>query len=251
MWESISAVIPVYNSSKSLDELYNRLSSTLKLICHDYEIILVDDGSRDDSFSKMKDLHLLDKSVKVISLDGNYGQQNAIKCGFEFANGEYIITLDDDLQHKPEDIERLIKKLDEGYDIVYGIALKKQHSFFRNIGSKLTNYLFNKICNKPKDIKVSSFRAIKRDVLEKIKEDKTSFVYITAITFKITKNIGNLYINHEARKYGTSKYSLKKLVLLFLKLYIYYSDTNVFKYFIKDKDQFRIKEMMVGREKLL
>lgn len=251
MWESISAVIPVYNSSKSLDELYNRLSSTLKLICYDYEIILVDDGSKDDSFGKMKELHYRDNSVKAISLDGNYGQQNAIKCGFEFVNGEYIITLDDDLQHNPEDIEKLIKKLDKGYDIVYGITLKKQHSFFRNIGSRLTNYLFNRICNKPKDVKVSSFRAIKRDVLEKIKEDKTSFVYITAISFKITRNIGNVYINHQTRKYGSSNYNIKKLVFLFLKLYVYYSDSTRFKYFIKDKPQFRIKEMMVERGEVL
>ncbi len=251
MWESISVVIPVYNSRKSLDELYNRLSSILKLICYEYEIILVDDGSIDDSFSKIKELHYRDNSVKAISLDGNYGQQNAIKCGFEFASGEYIITLDDDLQHNPEDIERLIKKLDKGYDIVYGIALNKQHSFFRNIGSKLTNYLFNRICNKPKDVKVSSFRVIKTDLLDEIKEDKTSFVYITAISLKITRNIGNIYINHEARKYGTSNYNFKKLVGLFLKLYIYYSDSRIFKYFIKDKAQFSIKEMVVEGEKAL
>lgn len=248
MWESISVVVPVYNSRKSLDELYNRLSSSLSLICYAYEIILVDDGSLDDSFSKMKELHFRDRSVKAISLDGNYGQQNAIKCGFEFAKGQYIVTIDDDLQHKPEDIEKLIKKIDEGYDIVYGIAGKKQHYFIRNIGSKLTNFLFNRICNKAKDVRVSSFRVMKRHILDKIIEDKTSFVYITAISLKITKNIGNVYINHEERKYGDSNYNLRKLVLLFLKLFIYYGDSKLFKYFIKDKEQFRIKEMMIEGE---
>jgi len=245
MWSSISAVIPVYNSQDSLVELYSRLTSALENITENHEIILVDDGSSDNSFKIMKEIHLKDSRVKVIQLDGNYGQQNAIKCGFHYAKGDYLVTLDDDLQHGPEEVEKLLTKLDEGFDVVYGIAERKQHSFYRNLGSKMTNYLFNKICSKPKEIKVSSFRVIKRNVAEKINEDKTSFVYITAITFRITRKIGNVHVYHRERKYGKSNYSLLKLLQLFLKLYIYYSDDNLLRRFNVIKPQYNIKDKLL------
>lgn len=242
MRNSASVVIPVYNSIDSLEELCERLSKELKNMFHNFEIILVDDGSRDESYIKMKELYEKNNNLKIIKLDGNYGQQNAIKCGFEFAKGDFIITMDDDLQHQPKEIEKIVKKLDQGYDVVYGIPENKKHSFYRNIGTRLTDFLFNRICNKPKTISVSSFRAIKKNILEEIKKDKTSFVYITAITLKITRNIGNVYVEHKSRKYGRSNYNFKKLFMLFLKLYIYYSGSNLFRPVIKENPQYRISE---------
>lgn len=245
MWNSISAIIPVYNSSDSLEELYYRSSTALKKISDKYEIILVDDGSSDNSYHKMIELHEKDKGLKIIQLEGNFGQQNAIMCGFHYAQGEYIVTLDDDLQHMPENIEKLLSKLDEGYDVVYGIAEKKQHSFYRNLGSKMTNYLFNKICSKPKNIRVSSFRVIRRDVLRNIIKNDLSFVYLSAIILQITKNIGNVYVKHDTRKYGSSNYNFTKLLKLFVKLYVYYSNTSFAKLFISSDPQFIIKEKML------
>ncbi len=245
MWSSISAVIPVYNSQDSLQELYSRLSTVLKGICHDYEIIMIDDGSKDNSYEKMKDLHYKDNMVKVIQLDGNFGQQNALMCGFRYATGDYIVTLDDDLQHKPEVIEKMINKLNQGYDVVYGIAKNKQHSFYRNLGSKMTNYIFNRICSKPQNIRVSSFRVIKREILNKIIEDNTYFVYLSAIILRITKNIGNVYIEHNARKYGKSNYNFIKLFKLFVKLYIYYSDRSFLKKFTLSAPQYRVRDKML------
>lgn len=242
MWTSISVVIPVYNSIDSLQELCFRLSRVLKDMFSYYEIILVDDYSRDDSFVKMRELYEKYNNLKIIRLSDNYGQQNAIKCGFEFAKGDYVITMDDDLQHQPEEIGKLIKKLETGYDVVYGIAKKKKHTFYRNIGSKMTDMLFNKICNKPKNVKVSSFRCMKRNLLEEIKKDRTSFVYITAITLKITTNIGNVYVEHKARKYGRSNYNFIKSLKLFLKLYIYYSESQLLNMVIKKKPQYEISE---------
>lgn len=242
MWSSGSVVIPVYNSFDSLDELYNRLSKVLNNIFIDYEIILVDDYSTDNSFSKMKEIYNNTNNLKIIRLKNNYGQQNAIKCGFEFATKDFIITMDDDLQHPPEEIIKIMEKIDEGYDVVYGIAKKKEHSFLRNMGSKATNFLFNTICHKPKNIKVSSFRCIKKNIQEEIKRNKTTFVYITAIILKITRNIGNVYVDHKPRKYGSSNYKFSKLMRLFLKLYIYYSDTKFFNKFLENKPQFEIFE---------
>jgi polyisoprenyl-phosphate glycosyltransferase len=243
MFTSISVVIPVYNSSNSLDELYNKLSSTVQKLTNNYEIILVDDGSTDDSYLKMQELHRKDCRIKIIKLNGNFGQQNAIMCGFHHAKGEYILNLDDDLQHPPEEIERLLNKLQEGYDVVYGIPLVKQHSLYRNIGSKMTNLLFDFLLSKPPKVKISSFRAMRKSLVQKIIKNNYSFVYISAIVFKHTKNAENIYVTHNSRKHGKSNYNFKKLFKLYAKLYIYYCPFSFLKYFTSSKVQFEIKEI--------
>ena len=242
---SISVVVPVYNSENSLEHFYEVLSKELKKICDDYEIIMVDDGSLDNSYEQMKKLHTIDSRVKIIRLHGNFGQQNALMCGFHYSTGEYIVTLDDDLQHPPEEIHKLYKKMDEGYDVVYGIPIIKQHSVYRKMGSKMTDYLFNKICLKPKNIKISSFRIIRKNIISEIIKDKTSFVYISAITFKNTNNISNVEVNHNARKYGKSNYDFYKLLKLFVKLYLYYSNHKIFKIVTSSKPQYVIKHKKI------
>lgn len=242
MYSSISVVIPVYNSRNSLEELYIKLSLVLQKLTNNYEIILVDDGSTDESYEKMKVLRQGDSKVKVIQLDGNFGQQNAIICGFHHATGDYILNLDDDLQHPPEEIAKLITKLDEGYDIVYGIPLLKQHSFYRNLGSKMTNYLFDKLLSKPVNVKISSFRVIKKSLIDELIKNNSSFVYISAIIFKHTDKVGNIYVKHNSRKHGKSNYNFKKLLKLFIKLYIYYSPSTFLKRFTSSRAQFVIKD---------
>jgi len=242
MWESISIVIPVYNSEDSLEELHHSLSIFLYKNCRKYEMILVDDGSHDNSYDKMQNLREKDKRVKVIQLEGNYGQQNALMCGFRFASGDYIITMDDDLQHKPEDINKLLERLSQGYDVVYGIPQKKQHSFYRRFGSKLTNILFNIITDKPAGIRVSSFRVFTREVLNKIIKDNRSFVYISSIILNHTINISNISVNHLDRKHGRSNYNFFKLLRLFIKLFIYYSNSPLMKIFQTKSPQYKIKD---------
>jgi len=241
MHGSISVVVPVYNSENSLEYFYKVLSKELKKSCDNYEIIMVDDGSIDNSYSKMKKLHVIDSRVKIIGLQGNFGQQNALMCGFHYATGEYIITIDDDLQHPPEEIHKLYEKLDEGYDVVYGIPIIKQHSVYRKMGSKITDYLFNKIYLKPRNIKISSFRILRRSIVNEIIKDNTSFVYISAITFRITNNVSNVIVNHNARQYGRSNYDFYKLLKLFVKLYLYYSNHKIFKIVKSSKKQYIIK----------
>ncbi|MBK5241977.1 glycosyltransferase family 2 protein [Clostridium sp.] len=241
MRQSISVVVPVYNSENSLEKFYVVLSKELNKICDHYEIIMVDDGSIDNSYEKMKKLHSKDSRVKIIQLDGNFGQQNALMCGFHYSTGEYVVTMDDDLQHPPEEIYKLKVKIDEGYDVVYGIPIIKQHSAYRKIGSKMTDYMFNKICSKPKNIKVSSFRIIRKSIVNKIIKDKISFVYISAITFKNTRSISNVEVKHNVRKYGKSNYNVYKLLKLYIKLYLYYSNYKIFKIVTSSRKQFRIK----------
>ncbi|WZL71642.1 glycosyltransferase family 2 protein [Clostridiaceae bacterium 35-E11] len=239
----ITIVIPVYNSANTLDELYKRLTRTLSDLCDDsYEILLIDDASKDQSFLKMEQLHRQDAKVKIIQLAENFGQQNALMCGFHYAQGEYIITLDDDLQHPPEEIKKLLLKLHEGYDVVFGIPFEKKHSFYRNMGTKMISYLFNKICSKPKNIYVSSFRAIKKEVIKEIIKDKTSFVYLAPIIFRITNHAANVFVRHDVRKYGNSNYNLFKLLKLFMKLVINYSCVSKLVN-VTSRPQFEIKSM--------
>jgi len=238
---NLSIVIPVYNSYCSLDELIE----SLKLRYPECEIVLVDDNSHDDSFSKLKELYERYNSLKIIRLDKNYGQQQAIKCGLKFTSHEYIVTMDDDLQHPVSEISKLVTEVKKGFDVCYGVSLHKPQKCFRKLGSKLTDKLFNLITKKPNDIKVSSFRCLNRQIVDQINQDKTSFVYLSAITLKLTKNITTIEVANNQRKYGKSQYNYWKLFKLFIKLYIYYQDKTWLKVFRVTKKQYSIAEKYI------
>ncbi|MBS3811941.1 MAG: glycosyltransferase family 2 protein [Halanaerobiales bacterium] len=251
MSQYLSVVIPVYNSYNSLDELYKRLTKTLHLKISSYEIIMVDDGSQDDSFAKMLELRKKDERIKLIGLTKNFGQQNALMCGFHYCSGKYIVTIDDDLQHSPHDILNLLTEIKKGYDIVYGIPTGRQQLFYRRWGSYLTDKVFNLITNKSSDIRVSSFRILNKKLLKEIIKDKRSFVYLSAIILNKTDNIANIKIEHEDRKYGDSNYNIIKLIRLFLNLYIYYSQQKFLKQFRKEKAQFKIDKKLGFNNKVV
>ena len=134
MGDSISVVVPVYNGKNSLYELHQRLSKKKKKITDDYEIIMVDDNSRDNSYEEIIKLNKKDYRVRAIKLAQNFGQQNALICGFNYVKGDFVITIDDDLQHNPEDIIKLYKKIKKGYDVVYAIPEDRDYNFYRKIG---------------------------------------------------------------------------------------------------------------------
>ncbi|KXS48343.1 MAG: family 2 glycosyl transferase, partial [Halanaerobium sp. T82-1] len=167
MGDLISIVVPVYNGENSLEELYSALKKTASANNFKIELIFVDDNSSDKSYNQILELHNQDSRVKGIRLAQNFGQQNAIFCGFNYAAGDYIITMDDDLQHQPQDIVGLYQKIKEGFDVVYAIPQGRKYSFYRRMGSKLTNRLFNLITSKPKNIRVSSFRIITQKMMKK------------------------------------------------------------------------------------
>lgn len=244
MISSISVVIPVYNSEGTLDQLYVRLTAALEALCSDFEIILIDDGSRDESYVNMCRLHEVDKRVKAIKLQRNFGQQNAIMCGLQHAGGDLAITMDDDLQHPPEEIVKLIKKLDEGYDVVYGIPIRKMHSLHRNLGALVRDLVFNRISGKPASIKIGSFRVMKKSLVRKIVRDKTPFVYLSAMIFRITANVGNVEVRHEARGNGGSNYSLTSMAKVLARLFFYYSGFTS-RFADRSRPQFLIEDARV------
>ncbi len=209
-----SIVIPVYNSEKGLPELYNRLTEVLKNIKLDYEMIFVDDDSLDNSWQILKNLREKDKKVKIIQHTRNYGQHLALMCGFRHSKGKYVITMDDDLQHPPEEILKLIHtiKEDEYYDIIIGVPLKKQHNFIRNFFSNIANRLNSHFFDKPKDLHMGSFRIIKRNIIGIILNFSNPNFVLGPSLLKITKRIKNIDVEHNKRKYGKSQYNLSKLI---------------------------------------
>jgi polyisoprenyl-phosphate glycosyltransferase len=208
----ISVVIPVYKAESCLQELYNRLKATLEPVTKDFEIIMVEDCGGDGSWEIMKTIRETDSRVKIIQLMRNFGQHNALMCGFQFVSGEYVVTLDDDLQNPPEEIPKLLNKIEEGYDIVYGIYTSKQHNLFRNLGSSMIQFFYKKVFSIEGNL--TAFRIVKKKVLQEILRYDKNYVFIDGLLAWVTKNIGYREIKHDLRTHGRSGYSFKKLFTL-------------------------------------
>jgi glycosyltransferase involved in cell wall biosynthesis len=211
----LSVIIPVYRSEKTIRLLVEKLQNELKNIV--FEIVLVNDGSPDNVEKICEDLAKEFKSIKFISLRRNFGEFNAIMAGLNFADGEYSVMIDDDFQNPPSEILKLLetaKKYD--FDVVYSQYSSKKHSIFRNFGSWVVNKLNDFLLEKPHDLYLSSFKLIKKEVVEEIIKYAGSTPYIDALVFQVTNNIGKVFVEHHERKEGKSSYNFKKLFSLFL-----------------------------------
>ncbi len=208
----LSIIIPVYKAEACLHELYRRLKLSLETASEDFEIILVEDCGGDGSWEIMKKLRADDPRIKIIRLLRNFGQHNAIMCGFHFAEGEYIVTLDDDLQNPPEEIPKLLSKIAEGYDLVYGEYISKKHNMVRNWGSSMVQFFYKKVFSVSGNL--TSFRIIRRDIVKNMLSYDRNYVFIDGLLAWMTKNIGYTRVHHDERKTGSSGYSFKKLFTL-------------------------------------
>lgn len=220
-----SIVIPVFNSGKTLDELINRLLSSFSKITQNYEIILIDDCSLDNSWSVLKELRKKNDKIKIIHLQKNFGQHNAILCGLNFAKGAYVITMDDDLQNPPEEIPKLINKINEGFSVVYGKYTVKHHSRIENFFSNRFQMFVHYILDIPNTIFISSFTIFTADVVKNMTTIKSTYVLLPAlVTRSITPNkIANVDVIHNPRKEGKSNYNIRKYLSISLNLLINYS----------------------------
>jgi len=214
-----SVVVPVYNSQATLEEVYQRIRKVFEEgVQQDFELVLVDDSSKDASFEKMKELRQKDKRVKIIQLSRNYGQHSALLCGFGYAKGERIVTMDDDLQHPPEEIPKLIKELDENeeLDVVIGKYTTKKHGPIRNFGTYLANRVSSSIFKKDPNLQLTSFRLMKRFVVQAMLKMQVDFPRVGHLLLLVSNRIGNVVVEHDSRKYGQSGYTFKRLVKDFL-----------------------------------
>lgn len=210
-----SVVVPVYNSEPTLEELYTRVRSVFENTLNEtFEMVLVDDSSHDNSFAKMAELSERDSRIVSVQLSQNFGQHNAILCGFSHAKGEYIITIDDDLQHPPEEIPKLIAAMEENknMDVIIGKYETKKHSLIRNIGSRVINGIARHTNEKTSHLDMTSFRLIKRFVIDYLLEIDIRTPRIGYLITAITDKIMNVTVQHDERKYGRSQYTFKRLV---------------------------------------
>lgn len=208
----LSIVVPVYNSQLSLEPLCRRLMAVLGETAQAYEIILVNDGSADDSWRVIQALTDSYKQVKGIQLMRNYGQHNALLCGIRAARKEFIITLDDDLQNPPEEIPRLIQKIQEGFDVVYGSPKKTRQGLWRNVPAYLVKLSLQSMMGARTARQVSSFRIFKTRLREAFSHYQSSFVSIDVLLTWGTRKFGAVTVHHNPREIGQSNYSLYRLI---------------------------------------
>lgn len=210
----ISVVSPVYGCCESLTPLYERLKETLTTITGEFEIILVNDDSPDDSWSEITNLCKKDNRVKGINLSRNFGQHYAITAGLEYALGDWVIVMDCDLQDKPEELVKLYNKAKEGYDIVFGRRYQRQDKFLKRLSSKLFYKVYDYFTEGYTDSAVANYSIVSKSVVnsyKKLKEQNRSYpLFINWLGFKKT----NVDIEHMGRESGNSSYTLSKLLLL-------------------------------------
>jgi len=215
----ISIVIPLYNEEESIPLLYEELIAALEPLGQPYEVIVVDDGSEDGSFERLRRLHEADPRLKVIRFRRNFGQTAAFAAGFDAAQGEVIVTLDADLQNDPADIPKLVAKLDEGYDVVSGWRVKRQDPFHRRWLSHIGNWLISHVTGVRLHDYGCSLKAYRREVVKNIRLYGELHRFIPAIASWMGVNVAELPVNHRARPFGRSKYgNLKRAIKVFLDL---------------------------------
>ncbi|MBQ2662301.1 MAG: glycosyltransferase family 2 protein [Clostridia bacterium] len=222
-----SVVVPVYNSENTLEELHARLASLFdEKYDGDFELVLVDDSSKDRSAQIMHELHEKDKRVKAIYMARNFGQHTALLCGMGHVSGDIVITMDDDLQHPPHEVEKLIAYLEQTpqMDVVCGQYESKKHSAIRNLGTNMTNAFTSYIFKKPKTLHLTSFRAMKRYVADALCKFTESRPRIGHMLLRTTNRIGNVTVEHNARQFGKSGYGFKRLVKDFFNNILYNSN---------------------------
>jgi glycosyltransferase involved in cell wall biosynthesis len=208
----ISVIVPVYNSERSLPLLVQRLHPVLKSLELPYELILVDDGSRDNSWAVVQQLAGQHQWITGLNLMRNYGQHNAVLCGIRTARFDLAVTMDDDLQNPPEEIPRLLAQLAKGYDVVYGTPQTEQHGLWRDMASKITKMALQSATGADVARKVSAFRVFRTNVREAFANYKSPFISIDVLLTWGTVRFAALPVEHSVRQVGKSNYTFKQLV---------------------------------------
>lgn len=210
---SISVVVPVFNSESTLTPLIERVQAALAPITKDLEIILVNDGSTDESWTRIRELALAHPFVHGLNLMRNYGQHNALLAGIREARHEVIVTMDDDLQHPPEEIPVLLEKMAEGYEVVYGSPREDQHSLSRNLASQATKLFLRMILQAKIARKTSAFRAFRAPIREAFSHFSGPYVSIDVLLTWATSQFGHVIVRHDPRRQGQSQYTLRTLLI--------------------------------------
>lgn len=215
--ETVSFVIPCYRSQNTIELVINEIKQTLGTQKdYDYEIVLVNDCSPDDTFSVIAKKAKEDSHIIGINLAKNFGQHAALMAGFNQAMGDIVVCLDDDGQTPADEVMSLLDKLKEGYDVVYASYEEKQHSGFRNFGSWINGKMTEIMLDKPKTLSVTSYFAMKRFVMEEMLRYRYCYPYVIGLVLRTTKNVCNVPVKHRQRQEGDSGYTIRKLLGLWM-----------------------------------
>ncbi len=218
-----SVVIPIYNEAPCLRELHARLAAVMDRLEGGYEVLLVDDGSRDGSAELIDSLAAADPRLRAIHFTRNFGQHPAVYAGFDHARGRIIITLDGDLQNPPEEIPKLLAKLAEGYDMVTGVRLRRHDSPLRTIPSRIVNWMIGKLTRVPLRDYGCLLRVYRRQAVAMLRRCREQTVYFTALISWLGVRIAEVEVAHAPRGAGRSKYNWWKLITMNFDLITGYS----------------------------
>jgi glycosyltransferase involved in cell wall biosynthesis len=219
----LSIVIPVFNAALTLPALYRELSA-LEIV-GGLELILVNDGSHDETEAiALKLTRESSIPITFLSLSRNFGEHNAVLAGLRASSGRYVVTMDDDLQNPPSEVLKLLAAAEsEKRDVVYAIYERKEHAWWRNLGSRLTNLIADYVVEKPRKLYLSSFRCMTRLVADEVAKSRNPYPYIDGLIFQITQNAGAVPVRHVGRGQGRSGYTLRKLVRLWMSMLVNFS----------------------------
>ncbi|MEE3419694.1 MAG: glycosyltransferase family 2 protein [Lachnospiraceae bacterium] len=209
-----SVVVPVYNSEHTLEQLYSRLKKVFdEELKRPFELLLIDDSSRDNSWKIMQKLHEEDPRVKIFQMARNFGQHPALLCGFHYVKGDFVITMDDDLQHPPEELPKMIEVMDarDDVDVILAKYENRKHSWIRKLGTRISVDMTTKMLGKDPDLEITSFRLMRRFIVDAIKDTSIHAPQIGNLLVATSNRIINVDVRHDKRAYGHSGYSFKEL----------------------------------------
>lgn len=221
----LSFVIPCYRSAESVGDVIERVIATVKKDGrYDYEVICVNDYSPDYTLEVLKGIAAENPKVKVIALTRNFGQHSALMAGYNHVTGDIVVCLDDDGQNPPEEMFKLIDKLDEGYDLVSARYPNKKHNLIRKLGSKVSFAMSRYLVGMPKDIDLNSYCVFRRFVADEVIKYQNAYPFVHGLMLRITRNIANVDIHHQEREIGSSGYNLGKLISLWMNGFTAFSE---------------------------
>src|SRR4030095_15986020 len=219
----LSLVIPVYNGARTIGPLVDQAIKIFESTS--FEVVLVNDGSEDDSEKVCSELAAkFSQNVVFVHLSRNFGEHSAVLAGFTQSRGRYIAVLDDDGQNPPEEVVRMLDELKrKKFDVVYGHYIEKKHSWFRNLGSRFNDRIATLMLHKPKDLYLSSFKVMNRFLANEIIKYHGPYPYTDGLIYRVTRNIGQIPVEHRESPGGASRYTFRRLVRLWLNMFLNFS----------------------------
>lgn len=217
---TLSIVVPVYRSATILPKLVEQIQAEMEKegLTGNFELLLVSDASPDNSWQVIRNLSQTHPFVKGISLRRNFGQHNAIMAGLNHVSGEFVVLMDDDLQHPPHAIGDMLRALQEGYDVCYTNYLNRQHATWKKLGSQFNDWVATHLLGKPKGLYLSSFKGLRREIVDEVIRYDGPYAYVDGLILDVTRSITSIDIEHGARHEGEGNYNLSRSLALWLKM---------------------------------